>query len=319
MSHPRSLSLLLALALGVAACVGAAPSAAPSASPSGDSTAIPGWDTTAQHPSVFPLIATSGIVAGQARIMFLFLDAQNKVVSAPDRTASVSFYDLTKDPNTPVASAEGAFVWTIQDQRGMYIVNVDLPDAGLWGAEFRTAVADATPETIRYTFDVLPSSPTVKVGDPAPPSKTPTAATAGGDLSKISTDTDPDPAFYETSVADALAAHDPFVLVFATPKFCVSQQCGPTLEKLKPIAAAHPEVAFINVEPYQLQEVDGQLQPLLDANGGLQNAAATDEWGLTAEPWIFAVGADGIVRKSYELIASDAEMEEAIQAIAPGP
>ena len=34
-----------------------------------------------------------------------------------------------------------------------------------------------------------------------------------------------------------------------------------------------PSVTFINVEPYQLQTVDGQLQPVLDANGQLQ---ATD-------------------------------------------
>ena len=63
----------------------------------------------------------------------------------------------------------------------------------------------------------------------------------------------PDPAFYQTSVADALAAHKPFILVFATPKFCTSQQCGPTLDQFKPIAAANPGVTFINVEPYQLE------------------------------------------------------------------
>jgi hypothetical protein len=315
MSGPRFLAVLLALALGVAACGGPSPSAPPSSA----STAIPGWDTTAQHPTVFPLIATSGIVAGQARVMFLFLDAQNKVVSAPDRTASVAFYDLAKDPNTPVATAEGAFLWTIQDERGMYVANVNLPEAGLWGAEFRTAAAGAPPETIRYTFDVLASSPTVKVGDPAPASKTPTLSDVGGDASKISTDPDPDPAFYQVSVAAALNGHLPFVLVFATPKFCVSQQCGPTLDKLKPMAAANPDVAFINVEPYQLQDVDGQLQPLLDASGALQNTATTNEWGLTAEPWIFAVDSDGIVRKSYELIASDAEMDQAIEAIEDRP
>ena len=92
-----------------------------------------------------------------------------------------------------------------------------------------------------------------QVGQAAPASKTPTAADVGGDLAKISTDAKPDPAFYQTSVADALAAHKPFMLVFATPKFCTSQQCGPTLDQFKPIAAANPDVTFINVEPYQLE------------------------------------------------------------------
>ena len=39
--------------------------------------------------------------------------------------------------------------------------------------------------------------------------------------------------------------------------------CGPTLDRIKPVAAAHPDVTFINVEPYQLKLVDGQLQPVL--------------------------------------------------------
>ena len=146
------------------------------------------------------------------------------------------------------------------------------------------------------TFEVADSTPTVQVGDPAPPSDTPTAADVDGDLSRISTDANPVPAFYETSVADALAAKEPFVLVFATPKFCTSQQCGPTLDSIKPIAEAHPDVTFINVEPYVLEYKDGQLQPVLDANKQLQAAPATDEWGLLSEPWIFVVDGDGIVR-----------------------
>ena len=90
-----------------------------------------------------------------------------------------------------------------------------------------------------------------------PASDTPTLADVGGDVSKISTDPDPVPAFYETSIADAVAAEKPFVVAFATPKFCVTQQCGPTLDRLKPIAADHPDVTVINVEPYQLEFTDG--------------------------------------------------------------
>ena len=62
------------------------------------------------------------------------------------------------------------------------------------------------------------------------------------------------------------------MLIFATPKFCQTAQCGPTLDLFKPIAAAHPEVTFINVEPYKLQVVEGQLQPVLDANSQLTSA-----------------------------------------------
>src|SRR4029079_12885367 len=167
---------------------------------------------------------------------------------APDRTASVAFYDLGRDAETPaVPAADAEFVWAIPDERGMYIVNADLPNAGIWGAEITTEAPQAETETIRLNFEVADSTPTVQVGDPAPPSDTPTAADVDGDLSRISTDENPVPAFYETSVADAIAAPQPFVLIFATPKLCASQQCGPTLDSIKPIAEAHPDVTFINV------------------------------------------------------------------------
>ena len=258
---------------------------------------------------------TNYVACGRARILFLYLDASNNVKSAPDRSARVTFYDLGRDPNKPVTAADGAFIWTIQDERGMYILNASLPEGGTWGAEFTTEAPGAPAETVRLTFEVHDSSPTVPVGAPAPASKTPTLADAGGDAKRISTDTTPDPAFYSTSVADALAQHKAFMLIFATPRFCTSAQCGPTLDRLKPVAAAHPDVTFINVEPYKLQEVDGQLQPLLDANGGLQATDTTMEWGLQTEPWIFAVDRLGIVRGSYEVAVSDAELESILKEI----
>ena len=280
-------------------------------------TSLPdAWDPASQTPSVVPLIVTNRIVCGEARIVFLFLDDQQRVVSSPDRTASVAFYNLAQDAETPAVAAQDAeFVWAIPDERGMYIVNAELPEAGIWGAEITTEAPEAETETIRMKFEVADSTPTVRIGEQAPASATPTAADVDGDLAQISTDANPVPAFYETSVADALAAHKPFVLAFATPKFCTSEQCGPTLDSIKPIAEAHPDVTFINVEPYVLEEQDGQLQPVLDANGQLQAAPTTDEWGLLSEPWIFVVDRDGIVRGSFEGVVGEAELERAIAEV----
>ena len=280
-------------------------------------TSLPdAWDPASQTPSVVPLIVTNRIVCGEARIVFLFLDGQQRVVSSPDRTASVAFYNLARDAENPALAAEDAeFVWAIPDERGMYVVNAELPEAGIWGAEITTEAPEAETETIRMTFEVADSTPTVQVGDRAPASDTPTAADVDGDLAQISTDANPAPAFYETSVADALAAKEPFVLAFATPKFCTSQQCGPTLDSIKPIAEAHPDVTFINVEPYALEEQDGQLQPVLDANGQLQAAPTTDEWGLLSEPWIFVVDRDGVVRGSFEGVVGQAELERALAEV----
>ena len=168
---------------------------------------------------------------------------------------------------------------------------------------------------MRLTFDVQPSSAVIKVGDRAPASKTPTLASVGGDVRHLSTDATPDPAFYQTSVDQAIADHKPFVLVFATPKAGTSAQCGPTLDKLKPYVAKYPTITFINVEPYKLKLVDGELQADLDASNQLQTAPVTDEWHLFNEPTVYVVDRDGIVRANFELIFSDAELTAALDAV----
>ena len=138
---------------------------------------------------------------------------------------------------------------------------LSFPTPGRYGAEFTTAVGrrparDDPPDVRR------PAELAGRQGRrPAPASKTPTLADVGGDVTRISTDDDPDPAFYETSVDEALADHEPFVLIFATPKFCKTAQCGPTLDRIKPFVARYPTVTFINVEPYKLTLVDGASSP----------------------------------------------------------
>ena len=262
------------------------------------------------------IIASAGeLVCGPNRVLFTILDKDGRPIGAPDRAAKLAIYDLGRDPTKPIASLDGTFIWAIENQRGIYVANTTFPEAGLYGAEFTTAAAGAAPVTIRLTFDVQPSSAVIKVGEKAPLSKTPTLADAGGDATHISTDAAPNPAFYQTSVDQAVANHKPFVLVFATPKFCTSAQCGPTLDRIKPYVAKYPTVTFINVEPYKLKLVGGVLQADVDANNQLQNVAATDEWHLLNEPNVYVVDRNGMVTANFELIFSDAELATALDAI----
>lgn len=327
-----STALGLILSIIVAACgtPGMTPTTPGSSGPSGSpvagacpTTPAPqgtpeGWDVAAQSPSIFPqIINPSGTIAcGTTRLMFSFLDAKNVPVAAPDREVDVALYDLGADPTTPVSTTPATFIWAIEPSVGVYVVDAEFLAAGTWGAEFRTSVGDAAAESIRVGFEVQPESSVVAVGDKAPTTDTPTLADVGGDVAKISTDDDPMIAFYETSVADALDANKPFVLAFATPKFCVSAQCGPTLDRLKPIAAAHPGVTVINVEPYLLEDVAGQLQPVLTGDQ-LTPAPATVAWRLPTEPWVFVVDGDGIVTASFLLIFGDEELEAAVAAVDP--
>jgi hypothetical protein len=301
-SHLPSRLIVLAImaAVALAACTG---SPAASGSP-------------AAAASVIPVIVSSQQVVGSNRFVFSFLDASgNAPVAAPDRTASVAF--IAPGETQPGPASPATFVWAIEGSRGDYVATADFPAAGDWKAAFTTQAPGGSPETISVGFQVHDKGTTIAVGAKAPASQTPTAADVGGDLAKIATDPSPDPAFYQLSIADAIAQHRPFVVVFATPAFCTSGQCGPTLDRVKSIAAsAPPDVAFINVEPYQLQFTEGRLQPVLDANGQLQPVEAVNQWGLLSEPWIFTVDRDGIVRGSFEGVVGVDELKTAIAAIA---
>lgn len=329
MAPRRLLAALTAAVVVITACSssgGATPggstspdasAAACPATPEPASDVVTTWSGS-QAPTVFPSIIDPGgtLACGLNRLMFSFVDATGVPIAAPDRSVSLELFDLGSDPGTPAVTAEAEFIWAIQGEVGVYIANVDFPASGLWGAAFTTQVADAAPEIIRVPFDVRERRAVVSVGDRAPASDTPTLADVDGDLTKISTDDEPVAAFYETSVADALATQQPFVLVFATPKFCAAAQCGPTLDRLKPIAAAHPSMTFINVEPYQLELVEGQLQPVLTGDPpALTAAASTEEWRLPSEPWLFVVDGEGVVRASMMLIFGDEELEAAIAAV----
>jgi hypothetical protein len=253
-------------------------------------------------------------VCGPNRVLFTLVDATGRPVGSPDKSVRVAIYNHGRDPGTPIAAVDGTFVWAIENERGIYIAEVSFPEAGRYGAAFTTGGAGQAAE-LRLTFDVRPGSDVVKVGDRAPASKTPTLDDVGGDATRISTDASPEPAFYQTSVDQAIAAHEAFVLIFATPKFCASAQCGPTLDRIKPYLARYPTVTFINVEPYKLKLEDGVLKADTDANGQLQTAAVTDEWHLFSEPMVYVVDRAGIVRGAFELIFSDAELTAALDAV----
>ncbi|MFM2106652.1 MAG: hypothetical protein RL338_1684 [Chloroflexota bacterium] len=278
---------------------------------------IDGWPAPGMISTtgVYPVIVSSELACGENRLVFTFLDAANEPQASPDRRAAVAIYALGRDPATPTAQVEATFAWAIEGERGLYVAPVSFDAAGVWGADFATVGPDGTTERIRVRFDVKIDGSAVRVDEPAPSVTTPTLADVGGDVARISTDTEPRPEFYETSVDEALDAGEPFLLVFATPAFCASAQCGPLLDTVKAAADEVPDLTVINVEPYRLAWVDGRLQPDLDASGALQVVDAVRSYGMLTEPWIYVVDADGYVAGSFEGIATVDELVEAMEEV----
>ena len=266
--------------------------------------------------SYYPIIISSQLAVGDNRVVFSFVDPTSHLpIGSPDLAAAISFIAPgTTDP-TPVA--QGEFVWAIEGTRGEYITHATFASAGDWKAIFLVQPKGGKQQAIGIPFTVLLKPTVISVGDHAPATRTLTLSDVGGEIRQISSDTNPDPSFYQVSVDQALSRQTPFILVFATPAFCKSAQCGPTLDFVKKAKAAAPaSVAFINVEPYNLKYTDGRLQPVLDAQGNLVPNDAANAWGLPSEPWIFAVDRSGIVQGSFEGIVTQQELADAITKIA---
>ncbi len=190
----------------------------------------------------------------------------------------------------------------------------ELSQPGPWGVAVSVrdpATGTTTGAKLQFTVSAGGDGP--RVGDPAPAVKTRTIADVGGDVRKVSSDTKPEPSFYEMSLDAALAANEPFVLAFVTPAFCKSAQCGPTIDVLKSAVKEAP-VRVVAVEPYELVFQDGRLQPVLQ-DGNFVPVEAADVYGIPTEPWIFVVDAKGTIASSFEAVVGEQELVDAIHAV----
>jgi hypothetical protein len=251
----------------------------------------------------YPVFASSEIVVGQNRFLVGLLDDNDAPIGSPKIEMDIAFFDLDESATEPVGHTGMRFIWIERPYVGLYGAQVRFDDAGEWGAEV-TIRGAGIEEQVKAGFEVRQKPSTPALGERPPASDSPTASSAA-QIEKISTDDDPTPRFYEFSIAQALEAGRPSVVVFATPKFCSSQTCGPTLDVVESVAAKWPRVAFVHVEPYRLPADPGNLKPV---------PAALD-WGLPTEPWVFVMDSTGRLREKYEGIISGRELNQTLRGL----
>ena len=291
----RALALIAAVAL-LGACADNAPNenaGSPGASFNEDFTDV----------EAYPVFVSSEIVVGRNRLLVGLLSGENDApIASPDIDMAISFFDLEKSVRTPVATERMDFVWTQKPRAGLYVEEVTFDSAGRWGAEV-SLNGEGVDETVRANFDVTEQASTPAVGERPPAVDTPTASDVER-LGAISTDSHPDPRFYRMSIAEALRSGRPSVITFATPKFCESATCGPTLDIVKRVSDGFPDMNFVHVEPYKLPiRAERKVVP------------AALRWGLPTEPWVFVVGSDGRVAAKFEGIVGAPELRRALNAL----
>jgi hypothetical protein len=141
------------------------------------------------------------------------------------------------------------------------------------------------------------------IGSRAYPARTPTLATVHGDVAKLTTRTPPDRALLRYSLSALLAAHEPFVVAFATPKFCTSRTCGPVVDVVAAVQKRLRKTAvrFVHVEIYQDND------PIKGFDKWVE------QWHLPTEPWVFLVGRGGRIKAKFEGSVSVSELTAAVR------
>jgi len=272
---------------------------------------LPRWVETelAAAPGGFVSLAlsSSDFATGSNRLGFLIVRQDGQLVQSPRATVWVGQEKASKPtraeavlvPLEPHSHSTGSAPHDHLDATDLYVANVDLPATGRYWVV-------VSPEGVDIqgvgAIEVATASASPAVGAKAPRSDNPTLADAPAEA--ISTARPPDTELLRDSVASALDAQEPFVVVFATPKYCESRTCGPTVETVDAVRRDLPgsPVRWIHIEIYEDND------PAKGANEWVR------QWNLPSEPWVFVVDGKGVIRAKFEGAVSKAELEEAVRS-----
>jgi hypothetical protein len=253
-------------------------------------------------PAVALIPGTSDYAPGTIRVSFLVVDPRGRVVERPHarvwlgRSRDTAPFARGIATLEPIGLRGGA---DSGDVKNIYVANLRVPRPGHYQIVARP-IGGRPIGGIR-DVEVRAHAASPAVGAKAYPSRTPTLATAP--FARLTTRRPPDLALLRSSVASTLAAHRPFVLVFATPRYCQSQTCGPVVDVVDAARRrfARSGIRFIHVEIYKDND------PAKGENRWVR------EWNLPSEPWTFLVGADGRIKAKFEGALALGELSAAIR------
>lgn len=237
---------------------------------------------------------------GEFRLAFALLDG-------PDAAEGITAVSLNIYPidNNDTAVWSGNATSYDNYEIPYWTAYPTVDSAGFWGVVAEMTQADGTVVNSEFIIEVEEEVGSPAIGDVPPASQNKTLATEP-DLAKISSGIEPDPVFYELTVAEALENGKPTVVGFLTPGFCQTKWCAPVLESVSAVRQENSERAnYIHIEVFDdFQE--------------LTYVPQMAEWGLgTQEPWVFVLDADGQVVAKFSGPLSPDELGEALRPLMP--
>jgi hypothetical protein len=253
------------------------------------------------------VLVPSELVVGPNRFAVGLFDPAGRMIQ--DGLIQFHYFDLS-DPNAPVLESK-VKATRLQTPDGLTTIfaherSFDRP--GAWGVEVQALLPNGVAAVKRIGFQVLAGSPTLAPGDLAPALDTPVAVDVKGDLRQLASALEPNPAFYQLSLAEALTNGKPTVLLFATPAFCQTRFCGPAYDIVSNVQKQYGDaVNFVHVEVYT-----GLPNP---AANNWEMAPAMAAFGLSTEPWLFLMDRDGKIIYRVEGLVTATEIEARLKEV----
>lgn len=254
---------------------------------------------------------------GSAELTFSFLGEEGNMLDepTPGPDAMATFVPVPGSPES--TNSESAAFTSPSEARGVYGAEaVRFDRAGFWEVAVDIEI-DGTQHSATAAFDVREESHVPVPGDPAPRTQNllpgdPDAPPDAVDSRAEDDGTVPDPELHEETVATAIDAGRPVMVVVSTPVYCVSRFCGPITDTVQELAQEYGEqMDFVHLEVFK------------DFEANTLNKAAVewiwpDRQGEPAEPWVFLVDASGTVIERWDNVASERNLTEAVQAVVEG-
>jgi hypothetical protein len=316
-----SVALVMAF---VSSCSG--PAASPSGEGQGIVAEVASYQLVAEQPGrllIALLTADNRWVSfGGVGVTFSYIGdssaSPSSVVADTVPSSGVAVDDSTARflaiPGSPDGDGRSPTLTLPADGRGVYAVEpITFPRAGYWKVVAHGQLGDGSTFNADAAFTVLDRPAVLTVGDRAPLTDNPVIGDPG--ISAASIDSRaaggqpiPDPELHRTSIADAIRAGHPALVVFSTPVYCTSRFCGPVTDLVSDLAAKYADRAdFIHVEIYEDFEASKVNQAALDW-------LAPDNGDLR-EPWTFLIGADGRIAGSWDTVVTRKEIEPLLAAL----
>lgn len=277
---------------------------------------VASYDLAADRPQRFLVGLVSNdqrlVSFGEAQLSFSYLgQGQDSRPPEPGPQAVASWQpipgqDLGAVPNEArmVSGSEGTGVYAAR--------GVSFGRPGFWQVDV-TVDVEGQSKRAEAAFQVLAEPAIVAAGEAAPRTENHLPGAEGTPVKAVDSraeldGTVPDPELHQLTVAQAVGTGKPTMVVVSTPVYCVSRFCGPITDAVQGLARRQGSAMnFVHIEVWK------------DFEGRALNKGAA-EWVYppgaeeAAEPWVWVVGADGVITERFDNVASETELTAAVEA-----